>query len=259
MSNNYRKPPVEYQFPKGTSGNPKGRPPKKKPEQLALGALGGGIADRFSAMALEEAARPIAVREGDKSSELPAMQALLRTMFRAAAKGDAKVGRQLLELIGRAETARTNAASEMLEFAAQYKERYLPLFEKHEQEGLEPPEIYPHPDDVIIDENTGEVRIDGPRTKEEAGARKAIREQVLKSMRRCFEVEVALAKEPKNRALKREFKELQKYFDLFRAESERTTRHKALAIARRSLEPKPAAEKDDTRTKPNEKKRPTAK
>src|ERR1039458_2726325 len=135
-SNNYRKPPVAHQFKKGTSGNPKGRP-RKKAVQPGFGALGGGIADRFGAMALDEATRPITVREGDKVSEIPAMQALIRTMFRAAAQGDTKAGRQLLELISRAESGRTGTALENLEYAVQYKEKYGPIFDKHEREGLD--------------------------------------------------------------------------------------------------------------------------
>ena len=102
VSSNYRKPPVEHQFKKGTSGNPKGRPPKKKAVQPGFGAL--GTADRLGAMAFDEAGRPVTVREGDQVSEIPAMQALLRTMFRAAAQGDTKAGRQLLEVIARAES-----------------------------------------------------------------------------------------------------------------------------------------------------------
>jgi hypothetical protein len=43
-------------------------------------------------------------------------------------------------------------------------------WEKHEREGLDPPDVYPHPDDFIINEATGEVTIDGPTTKDEAGA-----------------------------------------------------------------------------------------
>ena len=200
-SNNYRKPPVEHQFKKGKSGNPNGRP-KKKAGRSGFSALGGGIADRLGAMALDEATRPVTVREGDKVSEIPAMQALFRTMFRAAAQGDIKAGRQLLEVIARAEEGRAGAALELLERAVQYKETYAPAFDSYEREGRDPPEIYPHPDDVIINAATGEVTIDGPKSKDEAGARKAVRQHALKSMGRYFEVEAALAKEPTNRALR---------------------------------------------------------
>src|SRR6202048_2708191 len=197
-SSNYRKPPVAHQFKKGTSGNPNGRP-RKKP---GFGALGGGIADRLGTMAWDEATRPVTVREGDKVSEIPAMQALIRTMFRAAAQGDTKAGRQLLEVIARAESGRTGSALEILEHAVQYKEKYVPIFEQHEREGLDPPDIFPHPDDMIINETTGEVTLEGPTSKEQAGARKTVRQQSFESLHRYFEVEAALAKRTHKRSAK---------------------------------------------------------
>jgi hypothetical protein len=244
-SSKYRKPPVEHQFKKGMSGNPKGRP-KKKAARPGLSSLGGGIGDRFGAMALDEANRLVTVREGDKVSEIPAMQALIRTMFRAAAQGDIKAGRQLLELIARAEGGRTDFAWKILEQALQYKETYGPIFDKHEREGLDPPEIYPHPDDVLINEATGEVTFDGPMDKEGAGARKAFREQAFASLGRYLDVEAALAKDPTNVGLRQEYKELKKYHDFLESESKRTTRREALRRSRRALKgPKPEDDESD--------------
>jgi hypothetical protein len=75
--------------------------------------------------------------------------------------------------------------------------------------------------------------------KEQAGARKAVREQAFQSLRRYFEVEAALAKEPTNRTLRREFKELKKYYEFLKEDSERMIRHEALRLSRRALETKP--------------------
>jgi hypothetical protein len=244
-SSKYRKPPVEYQFKKGKSGNPEGRPRKK--------SGGIGIADRFSTMALEEATRSITVREGDKVSEIPALQALFRTMFRAAAQGDSKAARQLLEVIARAERGRVAVATGLLKHAFEYKEKHLPLFEKNEREGLEPPDIYPHPDDILIDE-AGKVTINGPKTREEAGKHKEMRDGAIELMPRFLEVEAALQKDPSNRALLQEFrdlKELLKELDEFlAADISRNVRHKALRLMRRTherkpAEPKPPEPKDD--------------
>jgi hypothetical protein len=93
---------------------------------------------------------------------------------------------------------------EILVQAVQYKETCGPIFEQRERQGLDPLDIFPHPDDVIINQTTGEVTIDGPISKEQAGARKAVREQAIQSMQRYLEVESALAKQPTNRSLKRE-------------------------------------------------------
>ena len=236
-SSKYRKPPVEHQFKKGKSGNPNGRP-RKKAVRPGFAALGGGVVDRFDAMALDEATRPITVREGDKVSEIPAMQALIRTMFRAAAQGDTKAGRQLLEVIARAESGRSEAALENLMQVFEYKIKYGPIFEQRKRQGLAPLDIYPHPDDIIIDQTTLEITIDGPTSREQAGARKVLREQAIESMERYFKVEAALAKKPTNRALRREFKELKKVYEFLEKDSERMRRHEALQFARRALETK---------------------
>jgi hypothetical protein len=206
----------------------------------------------MSAMVLAEANRLIPVPDGDKVCEIPAMQALLRTMYVAAAKGDTRAAAKLLDVAGRAESARAILAQEAVDYAVEYKKKQLPTVEKHEREGLDPPDdIYPHPDDILINEITGEFIIDGPTSKEQAGARKAVREIALRATPRYFELKFALAKDPKNRALRKEFKELQKYMDFLQKDSDRDTRHRALQQARAALEPKPDEPEDEQPDNPD--------
>jgi hypothetical protein len=141
----------------------------------------------------------------------------------------AREGVELQPLFARAEGGRTAAAEDMLQFAHRYIEKYGPIFEQHERQGLDPPEIYPHPDDFIIDDSTGEVTIDGPTSKEEAGARKALVQKAIDTMLRYFEVERALKEDPKNSALRQEFKQLKLYHDVFLEDGKR--KHKARGAA----------------------------
>jgi hypothetical protein len=159
------------------------------------------------------------------------MQAVFRTMFRAAAQGDTKAGRQILDVIARAESGRAGLASKILQHAVRYKQHYLPVFEKHEREGPRPVGYLPHPDDLVIDETTGEVTIDGPTSEEQAGARKAVRERALGSMLRYFEVKDALSKDPTNRELKREFKSPKMLHDFLHEDAERNLQKSVVGSA----------------------------
>jgi hypothetical protein len=82
----YGKPPVHTRFKKGQSGNPGGRP--------------RGISHgRAMALALKKFYRPVTVREGNKVTKMPAIQAVLRSQVALAAKGNAAAQRALLETV----------------------------------------------------------------------------------------------------------------------------------------------------------------
>jgi hypothetical protein len=221
---NYRKPPAKHQFKKGQSGNPKGRPRKRRVAEGVGPPLAGGIFDRLDAMALEEALRPITVREGDQVTTLPAIQAVLRSMYRAAASGDAKAQRHLLDRLGRAESERSAAAKDMYAFAAKYKEEKGQLIADSERRGLERPALYPDPDDVLLNESTGEVTIDGPVTKEQAAALAVTLDAIIPHIKRYIEVDADLEADPRNSALRREHAELKRYWEFVQQQVDRNIR-----------------------------------
>jgi hypothetical protein len=67
------------------------------------------------------------------------------------------------------ETERANKAfrDEFLENAIKYKRYWDQELEQRRELGVQLPDPIPHPDDVIIDMSTGQVRIIGPMTKED--------------------------------------------------------------------------------------------
>ncbi len=157
----YGKPPVEHRFKKGQSGNPKGRPKSKKPEPLR------GYDRPTQLMILEEAYRPVTVREGDKVIELPAIQAVIRSMSVSAMKGNRLAQKLVAEIVQKVEQQHFQIQYDNIEHFTKYKESWGAEIERCRKLGLPEPELIPHPDDVIIDYRKGRLNFAGPICKEE--------------------------------------------------------------------------------------------
>jgi hypothetical protein len=82
----YGRPPVHSRFRKGQSGNPTG---KRR----------HGEAERAQALIWEEAYRLLTVREGDKVTRMPALQAVIRSQIASAAKGNVPAQRAVVKAV----------------------------------------------------------------------------------------------------------------------------------------------------------------
>jgi hypothetical protein len=91
----YGKPPVHSRFRKGQSGNPTG---KRR----------HGEAERVEALIRQEVYRLLTVREGDKVTKMPALQAVIRSQIASATKGNVTAQRALLKLGQNIEDARAS-------------------------------------------------------------------------------------------------------------------------------------------------------
>jgi hypothetical protein len=82
----YGRPPRHTRFQKGRSGNPGGRPSRKRVE-------------RMKALALREAYRAIAVKEDGRMVPLTAVAAILRSQIELATQGNFHAQRDILAMV----------------------------------------------------------------------------------------------------------------------------------------------------------------
>jgi hypothetical protein len=161
----YSKPPKATRFQKGQSGNPKGRPRKKK-EEKSLPKL--TFADAPSHRLFEEEVyRLLKLTENGKPLEMTAAQAVMRSMFGSALKGNRISQRYLLERIERedqeAQATQIARYERYKRLKAEGEERIAQARDK----GEEPPALYPHPEDILLVPAHLEVHVLGPTSPEE--------------------------------------------------------------------------------------------
>jgi hypothetical protein len=156
----YGKPPKASQFSPGQSGNPKGRP------KGARNKRPGPHEERLKEIILEEAYRRVRVNDGKRQVTLPLVRTVMRSLGVNAARGQLRSQQAFTKLVFETERDRKAQVDQTLE-AIKYKNNWERELDRRKQLGVTGREPLPHPDDVHIDPNTGEVSIKGPKNKAE--------------------------------------------------------------------------------------------
>ncbi len=192
----YGKPPVETRFKSGQSGNPRGRPKGARTKKAVK-------PERLEAIIIGEAYRLIKVNEGDQQVSMPLAQAVMRSLCVNAAKGQPRAQKLFIDLVRLTEQAQQARHDEMLEAILAYKLGWSEELDRRKSLGLAAPDLAPHPDDIIINLNTGGIEITGPMTADEQKIWRRIRTRIKDAEQAIAEGEDMLAK-PEHQTYRRQ-------------------------------------------------------
>ena len=107
---------------------------------------------------------------------------------------------------------------EWLQTAINYKVEWDEELARCKKFGIEAPPPLPHPDDIIIDMNTGSVRIKGPMTKEDKVRWDQMRDLKVSIKENIKEMTALLAAQPEDRdQIKAEIQHSQRVFKMISA------------------------------------------
>ena len=152
-------PPKEHQYQPGQSGNPRGRPVGAKTRRFGLD--GHKLYDALGA----ELGRPVKYKEDGEDRQMPAFQAIIRTMTTKAVKGSVEAGRMLLHFANDQEKYERRSNEKIVGGWAAYKadgnRRIEALGPDPSPDDLASIPL-PHADHIDYDLATGQIVISGP-------------------------------------------------------------------------------------------------
>ena len=152
----YCQPPAEHRFRKGQSGNPAGRPPRR-----GTGAPGDrlpGADEPTRAMILEEAYRPVTVRDGDEEITLSAHRAVFRSMAAAAMSGNQTAQHRWTKLVQAAEAQQKREQIALYNVLERDDREYgLEVEDEEDEEDWVEPAGPSYDDDIIVDSRSGTI------------------------------------------------------------------------------------------------------
>lgn len=157
----YGKPPEDTRFKKGQSGNKKGRPKgsKNKSPNFPINILND--------LVVKECMEDVTIHTANKQAKVKKIEAVIKATVNKAIKGDHRSQKLILETFKSAEKEILEFSKEKLETAIIYREGALREIEQAKMFGQPDPDILPHPNHILIDPRTGEIKVIGPMDENE--------------------------------------------------------------------------------------------